>query len=188
MTEISKTDLRRSARARRAELVKAVPDFAHRLASHAGSLKIPPNSLIGAYAALPGEADPRLLLEELARTGSTFAFPRVAASGAALVFHHVRQTSAMRTGTYGISEPSPDWPVAQPKILLVPLLAFDSTGHRLGYGGGFYDRTLAALRSAGLRAIGVAYAGQEVSDLPFDSHDQRLDAVLTERGLIRFES
>ena len=70
-----------------------------------------------------------------------------------------------------------------PNILLVPLLAFDNQGHRLGYGGGFYDRTIALLK---VPAIGIAYAGQEVSALPAEDHDVRLDAVLTEAGLSRF--
>ena len=71
----------------------------------------------------------------------------------------------------------------------MPLLAFDGQGTRLGYGGGYYDRTLAALRAAGaVRAIGIAYAGQEVPKVPHGPHDQRLDAVLTENGLTRFGS
>jgi 5-formyltetrahydrofolate cyclo-ligase len=76
-----------------------------------------------------------------------------------------------------------DWPRAAPDLLLVPLLAFDGRGHRLGYGGGFYDRTLALL---GVPAIGIAYAGQEVSSLPAEPHDRRLTAILTEQGLRRF--
>jgi 5-formyltetrahydrofolate cyclo-ligase len=70
-----------------------------------------------------------------------------------------------------------------PQLLLVPLLAFDAQGHRLGHGGGFYDRTIAAF---GVRAIGIAYAGQEVETLPHEPHDMKLDAVLTEGGLTRY--
>ena len=73
--------------------------------------------------------------------------------------------------------------------MLVPLLAFDAAGHRLGYGGGFYDRTLAALRANGpVTAIGVAYAGQEVENLPQEEFDERLDMVLTENGLRAFKA
>ncbi len=90
-------------------------------------------------------------------------------------------------GRFGIAEPLPDWPIARPETLLVPLLAFDARGHRLGYGGGYYDRTIAALKAHGpLRTIGIAYAGQEVLSLPHDPHDQPLDAVLTENGLRSF--
>ena len=77
----------------------------------------------------------------------------------------------------------------EPEWLLVPVLAFDRSGRRLGYGGGFYDRTLAALRATRSRvAVGVAYAGQEVAQVPSDVFDQRLDAVVTERGLIPLEA
>jgi 5-formyltetrahydrofolate cyclo-ligase len=90
----------------------------------------------------------------------------------------------MEAGAYGILEPSAGWPVAHPKILLVPLLAFDAHGHRLGYGGGFYDRTIEALKPD--RTIGVAFAGQEVEALPHEAHDIALDCVITENGVREF--
>jgi 5-formyltetrahydrofolate cyclo-ligase len=86
-------------------------------------------------------------------------------------------------GAFGVHEPLAHWPAISPRVLLVPLLAFDAEGYRLGYGGGFYDRTLAALQA---RAIGIAFAGQRVDFLPRDAHDYPLDAVLTEQGLTRF--
>jgi len=85
---------------------------------------------------------------------------------------------------FNIPEPLATAPKVVPAIVLVPLLAFDATGHRLGYGGGYYDRTLRGLPAA--RAIGVAYAGQEVPLLPHMEHDHPLDAVITENGLRRF--
>jgi len=183
----SKNLLRDAARTRRAELAKTIPDFAARLAQHATALDIPPNSLIGAYAALPGEADPHLLLKALVSTGCTLAFPRVAAKGAPLVFHHWQPGRVMERGTFGIAEPQSDWPIAHPRILLVPLLAFDARGHRLGYGGGYYDRTLEALRAHGtIRTIGIAYAGQEIDSIPDENHDHQLDMIATENGVRRF--
>jgi 5-formyltetrahydrofolate cyclo-ligase len=182
-----KAKLRKLARTRRGELAKAIPDFAERLASHAAALDIAPNSLIGAYAALPDEADPHLLLKALVSTGCTLAFPRVEAKGAPLIFHHWTPGRELKRGTFGIAEPSADWPVAHPSILLIPLLAFDARGHRLGYGGGYYDRTLEALRAHGnIRAIGIAYAGQEVESIPDENHDHLLDMVATEAGIRRF--
>ncbi len=75
----------------------------------------------------------------------------------------------------------------EPEVLIVPLLAFDARGYRLGYGGGFYDRTLARLRARGpVLAVGFAFAAQEVAEVPIDATDQRLDAVVTEVGLRRF--
>ena len=100
-----------------------------------------------------------------------------------LDFHHVPDGEVLAPGSFGIPEPLESWPRAVPDVLLVPLLAFDSSGHRLGYGGGFYDRTLALLK---VPAIGIAYAGQQVASLPYAAHDRRLNAVLTERGLTEF--
>ncbi len=117
--------------------------------------------MVGGYHALPDEADPRLLLERLVELGCHVAFPRVAREGyAALEFHVVPDGEVLRPGSFGVHEPLAHWPRAvTASVLLVPLLAFDAGGHRLGYGGGFYDRTLKALN---VRAIGIAYAGQEV--------------------------
>jgi 5-formyltetrahydrofolate cyclo-ligase len=87
----------------------------------------------------------------------------------------------------GILEPPADAATLRPDVVLVPLLAFDGSGHRLGYGGGYYDRTLARLRADGpLLVVGVAYSAQEVDRLPGTEHDQRVDAVLTELGIVRF--
>jgi 5-formyltetrahydrofolate cyclo-ligase len=183
----AKAQLRKQARVHREELSRAHPDVAQQLASHADALAIAPNTVVGAYVALPHEADPHLLLKQLVARSAMLAFPRVHAKGQPLVFHHWKPGHELVRGTYGIAEPAPDWSVAHPRTLLVPLLAFDKTGHRLGYGGGFYDRTIAMLRSTGAtRTIGIAYAGQEVDTLPHNEHDIALDAVLTERGLRAF--
>ena len=83
-------------------------------------------------------------------------------------------------------EPGPDKAVLTPRVLLVPLLAFDRAGYRLGYGGGFYDRTLAGLRAAWTAlAVGLAFAGQEVALVPRDANDSRLDWIVTETEAIR---
>ena len=90
-------------------------------------------------------------------------------------------------GRYGIPSPGKDKPTVMPDIVLVPLLAYDGVGRRLGYGAGHYDRTLQHLRDNGpVWAVGVAYAEQMFDDLPEDQYDQRLDAVLTENGLENF--
>lgn len=182
-----KAHLRDAARGRRAVLAAECPDFAERLAAHAHALDIPRGSVVGAYVAMEGEADPHLLLKTLALADCTFAFPRVAAKKQPLVFHHWQPGRDLIRSAFGVPEPVEDWPRAQPGVLLVPMLAFDAGGYRLGYGGGFYDITLAALRASGpLRAIGVAFAGQEVEALPREPHDQRLDAVVTEKGFRSF--
>ena len=176
-----KTELRRAAREKRRTLKR--PDFARQIARHAEALKIPKGAVVGGYHALPEEADPALLLERLVELGCHIAYPRVAGKGLPLEFHRIPDGEALAPGAFGIHEPLDIWPRANPNMLLVPLLAFDTSGHRLGYGGGFYDRTLALLK---VPAIGIAYAGQEAASIPHSAHDRTLDMVLTEQGLRRF--
>jgi 5-formyltetrahydrofolate cyclo-ligase len=186
---MNKSELRKEARARRAALLAACPDFAQRLAAHADALPLLPDSIVGAYHALPDEADPALLLKELVAWGHHIAFPRVATKGGPLEFHRVPDGEMLRAGAFGIQEPAAHFPVAKPDLLLVPLLAFDRQGHRLGYGGGFYDRTLFKLKrgtALAVPTIGIAWAGQEVASLPAEPHDIGLDFILTEHGLKRF--
>jgi 5-formyltetrahydrofolate cyclo-ligase len=183
MAMISKSELRTLARERRKALVTARPGFARRVARHAEALNIAKGMVVGGYHALPEEADPALLLERLVELGCHIAFPRVAGKGLPLEFHRVPDGEVLAPGAFGIHEPLDVWPRAMPDLLLVPLLAFDPWGHRLGTGGGFYDRTLALLK---VPAIGVAFAGQEVASLPHEAHDVGLQAILTEHGLTRF--
>lgn len=184
---LEKSAFRESMRRQRAMLARAHPDFARAAAEHVAALGIPDGSVVGAYVATRDEADPHVILKMLVLRNCTAAFPRVAAKDAPLAFHRWKPGDAMQPGAFGIPEPSKDWPLAFPKILLVPLLAFDRAGHRLGYGAGFYDRTLDFLRAnSTVRAIGVAYAGQEVEALPREEHDHPLDAVITETGVREF--
>jgi 5-formyltetrahydrofolate cyclo-ligase len=183
----SKEAFRREAKRKRAELAHAHPDFARDAAEHVGALKIADGVTVGAYIAINEEADPHIILKKLTLQNCEIAYPRVVGKDDPLAFHHWKPGRVMTRGAYGIPEPSKDWPLAYPKILLVPLLAFDRAGHRLGYGGGYYDRTLDFLRAnSTVRAIGVAYAGQEVDALPREDHDHPLDAVITENGVREF--
>lgn len=177
----TKQELRRAAREKRKALVRS--GFAGEIARYADALPVREGATVGAYHALPEEADPALLLEALAAKGCHIAFPRIAAKGLPLEYHRIPDGEVMAPGAFGIQEPLDSWPRVRPDLLLVPLLAFDARGHRLGYGGGFYDRTLALLN---IPAIGIAYAGQEVASLPDEPHDRRLDMILTEQGLRRF--
>ncbi len=178
---LSKADLRQQARQKRKTLEQV--DIGPALAAHAGDLKVELGTIVGGYHALPGEADPALLLKELVARGCHIAFPRIAGKDQPLDFHLMPDGEVLTQGVHGIHEPSPDWPQAMPDLLLVPLLAFDAHGHRLGYGGGFYDRTMEFLC---VPAIGIAYAGQEVASLPAEPHDMALDGILTERGFRAF--
>ena len=92
----------------------------------------------------------------------------------------------MVPGAFGARVPKASEPVV-PDVVIVPMLAFDRNGHRLGYGGGFYDRTLAALRAQqDVFAVGLAYAAQELKGLPFEATDAPLDAIVTEREVLTF--
>jgi 5-formyltetrahydrofolate cyclo-ligase len=187
MTSAEKVELRKAARRKRSALASS--NIAAALAAHAIQLKLAPGAIVGGYHALPEEADPHLLLQALVARRCHIAFPRIAGKGSPLEFHLVPDGEVLRPGAYGIAEPLAHWPRAVPDLLLVPLLAFDDRGHRLGYGGGFYDRTLFALKSGAalrVRAIGIAYAGQAVASLPAETHDMALDGVLTEQGLKEF--
>ena len=178
-----KAALRRTAEDHRRAL--AHPGFAARVAAHAPALA--PQAVVSGYIAFREEADPGLLLAALAKRGHPVALPVLVGRGKALAFRRWHPGMALVAHSFGMLEPPETAASLVPDILLVPLLAFDARGHRLGYGGGYYDRTLQALRAEKtIEAIGLAYAGQEVALLPAGAHDERLDAVLTEEGLRRF--
>lgn len=140
-------------------------------------------SYVGIYAATGSEADPSSFIEEWQGRGGRFAWPRV--QGDELRFHLSEGEGALNPGFRGIHEPSdssPESALETLDLLIVPGLAFDQEGRRLGAGGGFYDQLL----SAPLRpfTVGLAYACQLVDDIPWAPHDQRVDCVLTENGIV----
>ncbi len=146
---------------------------------------LPPGAVVAGYWPMRGEIDVLPVLSVLAERGQVTALPVVIERKAPLVFRRWAPGDALEDGIYGTRHPLAEAEEVRPVCLLVPLLAFDRQGVRLGYGGGFYDRTLAALRAAGpVVAVGVAYAGQEVDALPAEPHDERLDWVITEKEVI----
>ena len=151
-------------------------------------IPLAPGSIVAGYAAMGSEADPLELLTRLEAQGHVCALPAVALRQAPLVFRQWHPGDVLVPGDHGTQEPSPAAPACRPDVVLVPLLAFDGTGRRLGYGGGYYDRTLAALRAEGvpLLAVGVAFSAQEAQDLPEDEFDERLDWIVTEKEARRF--
>src|SRR5262245_43008957 len=184
-----KQALREEALARRAVLRAAVPDAAERMARNfVRSIPLAPAAVVSAFVAIGEETDPAPLIQLLRAKGHPVALPRVIKKGEKLTFHLYAPGAKLIPGVFGLSQPGKDWPEAVPDVLIVPLLAFDSRGMRLGYGGGFYDRTLAALRaSRNILAVGYAFAGQEVPDVPHRESDEPLDWVVTEAGASRFE-
>jgi 5-formyltetrahydrofolate cyclo-ligase len=187
MTTNDKQRLRLEAGARRAELARTLPNFAERIAGFASGLGAPAGAVVSGYLAIRDEADPRAIMAALARKGHVLALPCVVERGAPLVFRRWSDGDATVIDMFGLTEPLASAEIMTPAIVLVPMLSFDAAGTRLGYGGGYYDRTLAMLRAAGkIVAVGIAYAGQEVGEVPRSGHDQPLDAIVTEKGLRRF--
>ena len=141
--------------------------------------------IVAGYHPTAREFDCLPLMQRLARDGWTLALP-VVIGEAPLVFHRWSFGEPLVRGQRGMMQPA-GGEIVRPALLLIPLLAFDARGYRLGYGGGHYDRTLDALRRQGRAlAIGVAFDAQEVAQLPVGPHDQRLDWMLTPSGAKRF--
>lgn len=187
MTASTKTNLRAQALARRnAETAEAAAAFAQQVATtgidFAQSLR---PEWTSAYFAIRGEPSTLPLLEGLARAGFRTALPVTGPRDTPLTFRAWRPGEPTSEGKMSIREPLPTAPEVAPDLLFVPLAAFDRSGNRIGYGAGFYDRTLAKLRAMKpICAIGVAFACQELDKVPEEPHDERLDFVLTERELI----
>ena len=136
---------------------------------------------VAGYAPLPGEMDPGPLMTMLSEAGAQLALPVMPEGEGALQFHAYAPGDVLERRAFGVLEPSRQAPIVEPDIILVPLVGADPAGTRLGFGKGYYDRTLGALRQKRpVLAIGLAYAEQVLETLPADPHDQALDAVLTD--------
>ena len=142
------------------------------------------HKVVSAFFPYKSEIDARPLLGKLAGEGWTTCLPVVVAPGVPLIFRRWFPGEPTVPGVWGIPRPTDDALLLEPDVLLVPLMAFDRRGYRLGYGGGYYDRTLELLRSKkSIVAIGVAYSAQQVDSVPHDSHDHSLDFIMTEKGV-----
>ena len=178
--QAAKAAARKLARVKRATLANiGAPE---RLAEAMLAQHAPPKgAIIAGYWPMGDEMDPRPLMLALASRGHAIALPVTPPRGEPLAFRARAPGAALRPGPMGTSEPVAGEEL-RPDVLLVPLLAFDRAGRRLGYGGGYYDRTLATL--PGAKAIGIAYAGQELPEVPAGPQDMRLPLVATEAGVI----
>ncbi len=159
---------------------------ADRVGDMLGALGLKRAGAIALYKALGAELDPRPLGDLLAKQGWRLSLPAVEVEDGPLVFRSWKPGERLTHDLSGLPAPSPSAAELRPDLILVPLLAFDRGGGRLGQGGGHYDRTLAALRDTPRPplAVGFAYSGQEVPRLPREPHDQALDGILTEAGYI----
>lgn len=183
-----KAALRAQALARRGLVTKAEADaFAKRLAEIGLGLAAEYQaSVVSGFWPIKNEPSTLLLLEALSKKGLTSALPVMGGRDQPLSFRAWRAGEKLVEAGMKIMEPPPEAPEVVPDLLFVPLAAFDKKGGRLGYGAGFYDRTLAKLRAVKqVTAIGIAFDVQELTELPQEPHDEPLDFVLTERRLLR---
>ena len=182
---LDKSALRVRMRGLRRRLAAERPDAAERAAAGAPLETWPPFACFGFYYPQGSELDPTPLALRLAAHGAAPALPVAEDRSSALEFRSWDPTAGLVEDAFGIPSPPPSAALATPQIVIAPLLAFDRQGGRLGQGGGHYDRTLANLRRMkSVFVVGLAYAGQEVEEIPMEPHDQRLDAILTEAGYI----
>jgi 5-formyltetrahydrofolate cyclo-ligase len=187
---LSKNDLRTAALARRDALSDEHRNAAAKAAAARGlPIDIKPGTVVAGYSPIRSEIDPVPLMRTLAARGARLALPAVMARGKSLAFRAWSPGDRLMLGPLGILEPSPAAAELVPDIMLVPLAAFDRAGHRIGYGAGHYDVTLAHLRKVkAIAAIGVAFAVQEIKAVPMQPHDVALDYVLTEKRTFDFRS
>jgi 5-formyltetrahydrofolate cyclo-ligase len=184
--EDAKAELRIEARARRDALPATVRTAAARaIAARSFPVALPPRAIVSGFMPLGSEISPIPLMRKLAAAGAQLALPVVCGRGKPLTMRAFAFGQKLVSGVWGIREPAADAAEVFPDILLVPLLVFDRSGHRIGYGAGYYDLTLANLRARkSITACGLAFAAQEISSVPTTSRDARLDLVLTEREVI----
>lgn len=149
------------------------------------AIPMEPGAAVSGYLPINGEIDVRPLLADLGARGHPLALPVVTAPRSRLAFRAWVDGAPLEDGPFGTCHPAETAAGIVPDVLVVPLLAFDRAGRRLGYGGGYYDRTLAALRrEKPVLAVGVAYREQEVPGVPCDEEDESLDWVITDREVI----
>jgi 5-formyltetrahydrofolate cyclo-ligase len=184
--EDSKAALRREATARRDALPADVRQAAaEAIAARQFPLPVAPGTIVSGFMPMKTEINPLPMMRMLAEAGMALALPVVAGRGKPLIMRAWLWGEPLGSGVWGIREPKPEAQQVDPDILLVPLLAFDRTGYRLGYRGGYYDLTIAGLRARKtVTAVGIAFSAQEVPKVPTTPRDARLDLVLTEREVI----
>lgn len=171
---------RRDAIAKEQDIGEALVDAFER------HFDLQPGLVVSGYHPIGSEANLLPLLLKLRDSGIEVALPVVIERQSPLTFRRWTEDTDLQKGPFGILEPGADTDDVQPNLILAPLLAFDAAGNRLGYGGGFYDLSIRAIRKCQpVDAIGAAYSGQRVSSVPHDDNDMVLDGILTETGFIQ---
>jgi 5-formyltetrahydrofolate cyclo-ligase len=177
-----KQDLRQRMKKIRAQAHAENPDIGQALRdSFFQRITLPDRCVVASYSPFDSEIDTIPLTDALRDRGFTIVLPVMTGSGQPLVFRRYDRGDRLEVNATGIREPLSSAPQMQPDILFVPLLAFDRQLYRLGYGGGYYDRTLENLRGQkSIATLGVAFSAQEIPEVPKSPHDVRLDKIITE--------
>ena len=187
--EKQKTTLRVAAQEKRYRTAREIGDkaatqIADHLVSGFGSQS---GCVVSGYLAIGSEIDVLPALCELEACNLSAVLPVVLGDGEPLIFRRWRQGLKLEPGPLRTLHPAASSPEMTPDLLIIPLLAFDAEGYRIGWGGGFYDRTLIKLRAEkSVTAVGAAFSSQQVDKVPREDHDARLDWVVTEAGLTHF--
>jgi len=185
--DAAKAELRAVVAERRRQAVRDLPRAGEDLRDRfLAAMPTEGHETVSAFWPLADELDTRPLIAALAARGHRIGLPVVVRRGQPLLFRQWTPDTVLVQGSFRVMTPPPEAPEIVPSLLIVPLLAFDRAGYRLGYGGGFYDRTLHKLRTAAgtdgkVLAVGVALSAQEVPSVPRDETDQPLDWIVTER-------
>lgn len=183
--DAAKAELRAVVAERRRQAVLSLPHAGEDLRDRfLAAVPTAGHDTVSAFWPLPDELDTRPLVSALDARGHTIGLPVVIKRGQPLLFRRWTPDTTLVQGSFRVMTPPPEAPEVVPSLLIVPLLAFDRAGYRLGYGGGFYDRTLHKLRAGAasrVLAVGVALSAQEVPSVPRDDTDQPLDWIVSER-------
>jgi len=181
-----KAQLRAEALARRDALPAEMrAQAAEAVAARGLPFPLKPGAVVSGFMAMKSEINPLPLMRKLVQAGARLALPAIKGRGHPLIMRAYAFGDELARGQWGIREPTPATEEVAPDIVLVPLAAFDRNGHRIGYGAGYYDMTIHALRAGKqVVAVGLAFAVQEISHVPATPRDERLDFVLTEREVI----
>lgn len=181
-----KTTMRVAARARRQNFFASDTKRPEIPAPKAFLATLDRRMIVASYRSIGSEASPTGIERAVQHQGCVIAYPRIDSADAPLSFRLASGSGDWERGPHGIAQPGAHSPLCTPTIAIVPLLAFDRRGNRLGQGGGYYDRT--ALAMPQMTLYGLAWSIQEVGNVPHDAHDRRLRAIITEREWIWIEA
>jgi 5-formyltetrahydrofolate cyclo-ligase len=156
-----------------------------KMAKYADEIEFSPQEIISGFLPIRSEVDLRPLMHNLRQAGAQLCLPDIV-NRETLVFRNFTNETELREAEFGTLVPAADEPVLDPTIMLVPLSGYDKNGSRLGYGGGYYDRSIKRLHEKDIKPllIGIGFSCQEVERVPMEHHDVRMDRILTEKGFV----